>query len=86
LRVGIGVFQNGTWYILRRYGRVTNADLVATITSEIEQIERQLRLQRKVIKNNIGRTLVIEAAEAELKALKTRFKVLKGNLEKLEPA
>jgi hypothetical protein len=63
---------------------MTNRDIAATIKNQIEQIERQMRAHRRVIKHNLGRTLVIEAAETELKALKTRLKVLKGNLAKLE--
>jgi hypothetical protein len=41
-------------------------------------------VQRKVIKNSLGNTPIIEAAELELKALYTRQAVLKGNLTKIE--
>jgi hypothetical protein len=65
---------------------MTNDDIAAKINSQIDQIQRQMRAHQRVIKHNLDKTLIIEAAETELKALKTRLKVLKGNLAKLEPA
>ena len=71
---------------LFRWLGMTNDDIAATIKSQIDQIERQMRAHRRVIKHNLDKTLVIEAAETELKALATRLNVLKGNLAKLQPA
>jgi hypothetical protein len=58
-------------------------DLATRITTEIKQIEREVAAQKRVIKNSIGNTPVIEAAEVELKALHVRLAVLKGNLTRL---
>jgi hypothetical protein len=41
---------------------------------------------RKVIKRNVNNVTIVEAAEAELRALETRLSVLKGNLKNLEEA
>jgi uncharacterized protein involved in exopolysaccharide biosynthesis len=65
---------------------MTNADIAATINRQIEQIRWQMRAHRRVIKRNLNVRIVIEAAEAELRALDTRLAVLKGNLKKLDAA
>jgi hypothetical protein len=65
---------------------MTNADIAATINRQIEQIRWQMRAHRRVIKRNLNVIIVIEAAEAELRALDTRLAVLKGNLKKLDAA
>jgi hypothetical protein len=54
------------------------------ITAELEQIERDIGLQKKVIKRSIGNQAVIDAAELELKALHTRQSILEKNLKKLD--
>jgi predicted nuclease with TOPRIM domain len=54
------------------------------ITAELEQIERDVDLQKKVIKRSIGKQAVIDAAESELKALHTRQSILEENLKKLD--
>jgi hypothetical protein len=66
--------------------RMTNADIAATINRQIEQIRWQMRAQRRVIERNLSVRTVVEAAEAELRALNTRLAVLKGNLKKLDAA
>jgi len=58
--------------------------LADQIKAEMKKIDRDLEVQRKVIKNSLGNAAVIEAAELELKALYTRQAVLKGNLKKVE--
>jgi hypothetical protein len=65
---------------------MTSGDLGATINAQIEQIEWQMRAHRRVIKRNLDNALVVESAEAELRALETRLTVLKGNLKKFENA
>jgi hypothetical protein len=45
-----------------------------------------MRAHRRVIKRNLNVRIVVEAAEAELRALDTRLAVLKGNLKKLDAA
>ena len=54
------------------------------ITAEIKKIEHEISAQKKIIKASLGNTLAIEAAEHELKALRTRKDVLTANLKKLE--
>jgi hypothetical protein len=58
-------------------------DLATRITTEIDQLMREMDAQKRVIKKSLGNTRVIEAAEAELKALNIRLTVLKGNLKRL---
>jgi len=59
-------------------------DLAMRIRAELKQHEQQVDAQKGVIKNNLGNTSMIEAAETELKALHARLTVLKGNLKRLE--
>ena len=54
------------------------------ITAEIKKIEQEISARKKIIKASLGNTLVLEAAEQELKALHTRKDVLTANLKKLE--
>jgi hypothetical protein len=65
---------------------MTNADITATINRQIEQIRWQILAHRRVIKRNLNVRTVVEAAEAELRALDTRLSLLKGNLKKLDAA
>jgi hypothetical protein len=58
-------------------------DLATRITTEIDQLEREMAVQRRVIKSNLGNTRAIEAAEVELKARHVRLTVLKDNLKRL---
>lgn len=51
----------------------------------MKQIEREMRTQKHLIKRSVGNTVIVEAAEIELRALQTRLTVLKGNSSKFEP-
>ena len=44
-----------------------------------------MRAQRNVISRNLDRVVIVESAEAELRALETRRLVLQENLWKQEP-
>ena len=57
-------------------------DLRSQITAEIKRVNAEIEQQKTLIKNNIGRKLVIETAEQEMKALHTRLSVLEANLAK----
>jgi uncharacterized protein involved in exopolysaccharide biosynthesis len=57
-------------------------DLFTRITAEIKELQREADAQKHVIKRSAGKPPVIEAAEAELKALHTRLAVLEENLKK----
>jgi hypothetical protein len=52
------------------------------IAAEIERVRSELDEQKRLIKNNIGKKLVVETAEQEMKALHTRLSVLEANLAK----
>ena len=53
------------------------------LENEIARIDQEINAQKKVIKRNLGKPLVIETAEAEMRALHTRLSVLKSNLSKI---
>jgi hypothetical protein len=69
-----------------RFLSMRNVDFAAAITAQIEGTEWQMRAHRKVIKRNVNNVTIVEAAEAELRALETRLSVLKSNLKNLEEA
>ncbi len=50
------------------------------LEDEIARIETGIEGQKKIIKKNLARTLVVETAEAEMRALHTRLSVLEANL------
>lgn len=50
------------------------------VESEIADIRDAIHEQKKVIKKNVGRQLIIEAAQAEMRALNTRLSVLESQL------
>ncbi len=53
------------------------------LEEEIARIKGEIEEQKRLIKKNLGKKLVIETAEAEMKALHTRLSVLEANLAKL---
>ena len=57
-------------------------DLQTQITEELDRIKGELDDQKRLIKRNQGKTLVIETAEAEMRALHARMAVLEANLAK----
>jgi hypothetical protein len=73
----------GTSPALFRFQRMTDSELATTINGQIEQIEWQMRAHRRVIKRNLDKSTIVEAAEAELRSLKTRLGVLKSSLKKI---
>jgi hypothetical protein len=72
----------GTQIAFARY-RGMNEPIATQIDAELEHVERAIAAQKKIIKRSVGNQLVIDAAEAELKALHTRQSVLKDNIMKL---
>ena len=62
-----------------RLGRIMKKDLEA----EIMRVKAELENQKKIIKKNVSKPLVIERAETEMRALHTRLAVLEANLAKL---
>jgi len=58
-------------------------DLTNDIKSEIERVKVEIDEQKKLIKSNVKKNLVVETAEVEMKALHTRLSVLEANLAKL---
>jgi hypothetical protein len=61
------------------------AEIKKQIITEIEKILAEIDAQRRVIKHNIDKGLVVQEAERQLKALRTRLGVLENNLKKCEP-
>jgi hypothetical protein len=61
-----------------------NTAIAEQIAAELKQIERDIVSQKKIIKNSVANVPVLETAEMELKALRTRQAVLQGNLKKLQ--
>jgi hypothetical protein len=59
-------------------------DLKVQITEEIARIKNEIDGQKHLIKKSAGKkkTLAIETAEAEMRALHTRLAVLEVNLAK----
>ncbi len=55
------------------------------LEDEIGRVKGEIEEQKKLIKKSLGKKLVIETAEAEMRALHTRLAVLEANLAK-EPA
>jgi polyhydroxyalkanoate synthesis regulator phasin len=59
-------------------------DVRNDLIQEIRRIEGEIDEQKALIKHNVGKTLVIETAETEMKALHTRLSTLEANLAKLQ--
>ena len=59
-------------------------DLAADIKKEISRVRGEIDEQKKLIKQHVGNTLMVETAEQEMKALHTRLSVLEANLAKSE--
>jgi hypothetical protein len=57
-------------------------DVSKQLNEEIERVKGEIEAQKKLIKKNTGKTLMVETAEAEMKALHTRLSVLEANLAK----
>ena len=57
-------------------------DLIQQLTDEIERIKGQIDEQKKLIKKHAGKRLMVETAEAEMKALHTRLSRLEASLAK----
>lgn len=60
--------------------------LADKIADELKQIERDIAAQKKVIKRSVGNQSIVDAADSELKALRTRQSILEENKKKLEHA
>ncbi len=58
-------------------------DLKNDLNAEIERVRGEINEQKKLIKINVKKNLVVETAEVEMKALHTRLSVLEANLAKL---
>ena len=57
-------------------------DFRQQLIDEIERIKGEIDNQKKLIKKHIGKRLMVETAEAEMKALHTRLSLLEANLAK----
>jgi len=57
-------------------------DVAKQLNDEIERVKSEIDAQKKLIKKNTGKKLMVETAEAEMKALHTRLSVLEANLAK----
>jgi hypothetical protein len=57
-------------------------DLPNQIAEEIERVRGEIDKQKRLIKSNLKKKLVVETAEQEMKALHTRLAVLEANLAK----
>jgi CHASE3 domain sensor protein len=57
-------------------------DVSKQLNDEIERVKGEIDAQKQLIKKNTGKTLMVETAEAEMKALHTRLSVLEANLAK----
>jgi hypothetical protein len=58
-------------------------NLRADLTAEIQRVNDEIEQQKKLIKKNVKKELVVETAETEMKALHTRLSVLEANLAKV---
>ena len=57
-------------------------DVSKQLTDEIDRVKGEIDVQKKLIRKNTGKKLMVETAEAEMKALHTRLSVLEANLAK----
>jgi hypothetical protein len=57
-------------------------DVSRQLTDEIDRVKGEIDAQKRLIKKNTGKKLMVETAEAEMKALHTRLSVLEANLAK----
>lgn len=57
-------------------------DIKIDIQKEIARVKREINEQKKLIKQHVGKKLMVETAEQEMKALHTRLSVLEANLAK----
>jgi predicted nuclease with TOPRIM domain len=57
-------------------------DVRKQLSEEIQRVKDEIDEQKKLIKKNAGKRLMVETAEAEMKALHTRLSVLEANLAK----
>ncbi len=57
-------------------------DIKIDIQKEIARVKREIDEQKKLIKQHVGKKLMVETAEQEMKALHTRLSVLEANLAK----
>ena len=57
-------------------------DFRQQLIDEIERIKGEIDNQKKLIKKHTGKRLMVETAEAEMKALHTRLSLLEENLAK----
>jgi uncharacterized protein involved in exopolysaccharide biosynthesis len=61
-------------------------EITKQITAEIEKIQAGIDAQKRVIKHNAdNKGVVVQEAEQQLKALRTRLRVLETNLKKCAP-
>jgi hypothetical protein len=56
------------------------ASLKADLTAEIDRVKGKIDQQKKLIKRNAKKNLILETAETEMKALRTHLSVLEANL------
>jgi hypothetical protein len=57
-------------------------DIKIDIQKEIARVKGEINEQKKLIKQHVGKKLMVETAEQEMKALHTRLSVLEANLAK----
>jgi hypothetical protein len=57
-------------------------DVSKQLIDEIERAKDEIDAQKRLIKKNTAKKLMVETAEAEMKALHTRLSVLEANLAK----
>jgi hypothetical protein len=57
-------------------------DLRTQIAAEIKRVQSEIEQQKRLIKNNVAKKLVVETAEQEMKALHTRLSILEAHLAK----
>jgi hypothetical protein len=57
-------------------------DIPSQLSEEIARIKGEIDDQKRLIKKHVGNILMVETAEAEMKALHTRLSVLEANLAK----
>lgn len=57
-------------------------DIKTDIQKEIARVKGEIDEQKKLVKQHVGKKLMVETAEQEMKALHTRLSVLEANLAK----
>ena len=63
-----------------------SAGLIDELEKQMKQVRADIESQKHVIKRSVGNPAITEAAEQDLKELRTRMTVLETNRKRIVPA